>query len=285
MSVPHRVCIIHLPSEQEFAWRYAVADAATGLGWTSWDYVAGQASPVDPRQDAVIHFSDARDVVGFMPTATAIIGATPKEAVRTLMSRFGIDELAALRSAARVFAFASDMAEGGISVIAASSTKANFPVIGEVSRGVSSPVEVLLTTLGDPLAFFDRLPAAVGAQAVWQPALFHWMAGDEAGVADLTGRTRILQHGPFLDLCSGQWTIEIRFKISLHRAKVDLRFEWGTGEDVQSSTQILDKSGLYSITLTKQWLEPAVGELRVWLDRAMFDGGLVIENCVVTKTG
>ena len=285
MTVPQRLCIVHLPSEHEFAWRHALTDSAFKLGWSSWDYVAGQNNPLGLHQDAVIHFSDARDVAAFAPTATVIVGATPNEAVRTLMSRFDIDELAALRSSARVFAFASDMAEAGVPVVDGLNVTANFPVLGEVTRGANSSVELPPTKLGDPLAFFDSLPAVVGAQAVWRPALFQWMSGDEPGVADLTGRTRILQHGPYLDLSSGAWTIEVKFTISLHRAKVDLRFEWGTGHDVQSSTQIFDKSGCYSITLTKQWLEPGVGELRVWLDRAMFDGGLVIEDCAVTKIG
>jgi len=71
----------------------------------------------------------------------------------------------------------------------------------------------------------------------------------------------------------------------MHRAITELRFEWGVLHDVDRIAQRLTLPGQYTASMTHSWNEASAIELRIWLDRSMFDGALKILSVTVTRTG
>lgn len=273
-----RLFVYHLPSPTRSAWRAALAAAAAEAGWDSVSL--SEADTVQCREgvntlvqgdDVGVSHEDATDVV--------ILAGTPRDTVDALMQAEGMDLHGALREAAARFAHVAD---AGIQVVPAGASSHEFPGLGEVRR--SSGQEIRSTSAGEALAFYETLPPRVGASATWEPDVFIWTAGAEPGFVDLTGRRRVIQYGPYFMLSAGTWKVDLVFEISIHRAISELRFEWGILHDCDTICQRVTVAGRYSASMTHSWTEAGAVELRIWLDRSMFDGTLKVLSVTVAKT-
>lgn len=264
------------------AWHSALANAAVTAGWDSLT-IDGAHSPefrdgvntLVQGYDPSVLPADATDVV--------IMAGSPRDTVDVLMQADQMALHEALRLAASGFALASRAVGSGAQVVAADASSHTFAGLGEIARPSGDGFRS--TTTGDALAFYEKLPPLVGASATWAPEVFIWTAGDEPGVADLTGRRRVIQYGPYLLLSAGTWTVDVVFELAMHRAITELRFEWGILHDVDRISQRLTVSGRYSASMTHSWSEAGAVELRIWLDRSMFDGTLKVLSVTVSRTG
>lgn len=273
-----RLFVYHLPSSTRSAWRVALAEAAIKAGWDSISVDEVGAIPfregantLVQGDDVVIPDGEATDIL--------IFAGSPRDTVDVLMQTCGMDLHGALRDAANRFAHVSD---SGVRVIPAEASSLEFPGLGEVRR---PPVRaVRATSAGDALAFYKSLPPKAGASAAWGPEVFIWSADGEPGFADLTGRRRVILYGPYLMLSAGTWKVDLVFDIAIHRAISELRFEWGILHDCDTVSQRVTVAGRYSASLTHTWAQAGAVELRIWLDRSMFDGTLNMVSVTVSKT-
>lgn len=276
-----RLYVVHLPSTTQSAWQTALSEAATQAGWDICSVAAGCEPAL---RDGVPTLVQAADASLLPPDAVSVVilGASPQEATDQLMQFHEMDRQAALNSVGWWFAQAADAAERGAAVLDARAEAIDLPGLGSVQRGLGGTVE--RTATGEPLAMYAVLPPPIGATAFWPGDLFHWTAGADAGTVDLTGKARVLLHGPYLVLSRGTWEAEIIFELDIDRAITQLRFDWGNGVDVVETTHRLSVGGVYSVNLSKTLTRPSHTEFRVWLDRSMFDGRFTVQSVKVTRT-
>lgn len=272
-----RLFIYHLPSPTRSAWREALTAAAAEAGW---DMVSADLADAAPFREGVNTLVQCDDMGISHAEATDVVtlAGSPRDTVDALMQLHGLDFHGALREAAARFAHVSDSC---IRVMPSGAWSQEFPSLGEVTR--SSGDGISATSAGDALAFYETLPPQVGASAVWKPDVFIWGAGSEHGFVNLTGRRRVIQYGPYLMLSAGTWKVDLVFDIAIHRAISELRFEWGILHDCDSISQRVTVAGRYSASLTHSWSEAGAVELRIWLDRSMFDGTLNVLSVSVSR--
>lgn len=280
MSVPIRLFVAHLPSATQSAWQNALAEAATLAGWDVLSLVAGELALRD-GVDALIQGDDASLIPGDADTAM-ILAASPQDAVDVLMQVHRMDQAMAMNSVGWWFTQAAEAAARGVPVQDARRERLDIPGLGPVDRAAGHVIS--RTGIGDPFNFYAALPPAVGASAHWPAEIFTWPGG-EVGSADLTGKRRLIQHGPYLLLSAGVWRVDVVFELDIHRAVTQLRFDWGDGVDVVESSHRVATEGVYAISLEKAWDSPTRAELRIWLDRSMFDGRLTIRSVKITRIG
>jgi hypothetical protein len=278
-----RLCVLYLPSEHEAAWRSAVSEAARTAGWRVVDLIPGQPAP-GHDQNILINIVDVELSGLFEPSECLILADDPDETAGNLEVSHGLDRDAALRIVARQYAAAAALAESGWLVAEIQDRQINLPGLGEITREGPSPV--IPRQPPGPIGFYRTLPPRPGVSVEWPlDLLLRYELGETARVpSDLTGRRRLLRHGPFIELSPGFWTAHLVFDLMIDSARVELRFEWGTMHDVTVVTDLMTTSGRYSVSLSKLWTEPAVAELRIWLDRAVFDGQMDLVSCQVSFT-
>ncbi|ADL02583.1 hypothetical protein [Brevundimonas subvibrioides] len=280
MTAAIRMYVVHLPSPTQSAWQVALVEDATRAGWDVFSLTADEVPTFREGVHALIQGVDG----GLIPadaTTAFILAGSPQAAVDTLIQLHHLDQKTALNSVAWWFAQAAEAATHAVPMNADADCL-TFPGLGEVRRAEAATLSP--TAVGDPLAVYASLPPPIGATATWPIELFHWESGPEPGFTDLTGKRRLIQHGPYLLLSSGTWTAEIVFELSMDRAFTQLRFDWGDGTDIVETSQRLSSAGVYSVSLTKAWTRPTTTELRIWLDRSMFDGSLRIRSTKVSRT-
>ncbi len=279
----HRLCVLYLPSEHGTAVRTAASEAARLAGWRVVDLTADQPAP-DHHHDTLINISDA-DLAGSCESSERLIVADdPDMAALYLQTSHGLDRDASLRVVARQYAAASVLASHGWPVVESRGGTVMFPGLGEVAA--ASPSRLLKQEPAGPIGFYRTLPPTPGVSVEWPQDLLARDRLSDASRApsDLTGRRRLLRYGPFIELSPGRWTADALFDVKLDRARVELRFEWGSMHDVAVATDLITTSGRYSVSLSKVWTEPAVAELRIWLDRAVFDGHMDLIKCQISFT-
>lgn len=99
---------------------------------------------------------------------------------------------------------------------------------------------------------------------------------------DLTGRSRFLIYGPYVGLEPGRWTATLRFTIESRRS-VPLAFYWGSTPDEELLEIEILEPGVYEINITHTLSDPKAVEFRIYLQRAMFAGSMVLEGLSVKR--
>lgn len=272
-----RLFVYHLPSPTQSAWRAALAGAAAKAGWDTISSDEAETVPVRENVNTLVQCDDVSAPHGDA-TSVVVMAGSPHDTVDVLMQAHGMDLHGALRDAAARLAYVSD---AGLQVLQSGAPSHDFPGLGEVAR--PSGEGIRSTDAGDALAFYESLPPRVGASAAWEPHVFIWTAGSESGFVDLTGRRRVIQYGPYLMLSAGTWKVDLVFDISIHRAVSELRFEWGILHDCETISKRVTVAGRYSASMTHSWAAAGPVELRIWLDRSMFDGTLKVLSVTVSR--
>ena len=151
---------------------------------------------------------------------------------------------------------------------------------------IEAPQASARLKLASPLAMFENLPPRVGVRANWPAQLFsfHTEAFFEGpSEIDLTGRARMLVHGPYLFLPRGRWKAEIRIAVDPEGGVAPLRIQWGKDGDFATLEARIDRAGQYSVDLERDWGEPGPAQVVVWATQAMFKGRLVFQGCDVER--
>lgn len=189
------------------------------------------------------------------------------------------------RQTSRQLALASSYVEAGAKLVADDDDWLSVPGLGDVRPAALASTHQP-APLGE-LAIYRTLPPHVGTTALWAPHIFDYTKGQARlggePLIDLTGRGRILVHGPYIALSHGTWRIEVEVEVDAQTSQVFLRFDWGTGTDVVSEDLVTSTSGRYRIVLDRSWDDNGEAELRVWAARPMFQGRIQITNSNLSK--
>ena len=260
------VCV--LPGRSSAGWRVAIVEAANALD-----------APVEVVFSEIEHrpFNSQCDHV-------VLLSESPDEIISWVQNTASASFADACRHASILLAKAAVLAASGVDVRRQDANEMEITGLGVV-RIQREELSFVRNAMG-PLAFYDGLPLSSRAAVDWADEVF---LGEEPSLlrqegalrCDLTGRSRVLRYGPYFHLAPGLWTICVIIAVQIEGGPADFRFEWGVDHDVTTVTQTVQQSGVYEVVLSKLWAEADQSELRVWLDRAMFEGAFEVQSCKV----
>lgn len=137
------------------------------------------------------------------------------------------------------------------------------------------------------LDYFDPLPQGVSTPVEWGPEVFSFTRGlvPEGGLPEMTlsGRGRILMHGPYLTLPEGKWCTRLRFEVDPEETVVELRFDWGQSERETSLVAEITVPGRYEVELESVMSGLEGMELRIWTCRGSLHGRLRMIGATVER--
>lgn len=284
------VCVLALPSRHEAEWRVALREAARVAGWDYRDLWGLGDLPIDPERSTVVVTMEETTLGEMLPTDWVVLAAAPQEVLARSKAQYALDDRAALGHAASRLTAASTLVAKGARLHQASEAVLEIPGLGLITRQPGQASADMPTVPDDAvstLQIFRHLPPADGSSAVWPSSIFLRFDDEAPGAAarsiDLTGRGRILIHGPYLALPAGRWRVTFEFEYDCPVGSAPFRFEWGEVADVVLHDARAFTPGRYSITLEKDWAEPGRAEVRIWLYHALFQGEFRLVHCVVEK--
>lgn len=278
--MPRHLRVFLPASDLGAVWAGALREAAHAAGWiVSW-------KTIDEAEDQVIQITsdlEMHELQGEWIVMTDDPRALWAEENKRLSEDHPAQDV--LRRTSIRLAAASRLASGGARLIPTSALEADFPHLGRVQR---PSVLHALPKFPDPaLDFYSNLPPEAGARASWGINLFSYPVGKgfDGGSAemDLTGRARILVHGPHLELPPGVWEARVRFEVDPINAPLRFRFDWGQGDDVMVAAPVIGRSGEYVLTLVRRWTEPGPSQVRVWMMQGAFQGHFAFKGCDISR--
>lgn len=274
------VTLLITPGPSGHAWRAAIAARATQMGWPVAD--VGPEGP--PEGAAGLFFAIHHTALALSSGHRAVITDTTAVATADPSLPATSQDLT-VRSNSLVEA---DLAvrQGAVTFNAAR-YQLTLPGIGLVERGEGQPYRIHPLAAESPLALFEHLPVAAGAETIWAP---HWFTyGSDAPAAggthwiDLTGRMRPLVYGPYIWIPAGRWRVDVRVAVDPEKAHVPLLFEWGSGGEFCRVMTEVRHSGIYSVSLDRIWVEADSAQLRIWNAHPVFQGLLSFEECRIVR--
>ncbi|MGH7026595.1 hypothetical protein [Brevundimonas sp.] len=283
MSDVRVVGVVTLPGPHEARWRSALVQAAKAKGWAATKdggdrdvSAAGQLIFMRDIDDARLAETDA----------LVVVSASPDEVFEAARQRHSDDPRQALRRAASQFSAACRLIENHAVVIDGAASEADLPGLGRVASGAEEVRAAVALDPANPLAIYGALPPRIGATAAWSPDLFSYTRGveHEGGTADIdiSGRARILVHGPYFQLPPGAWRVTARFTVEPDDDAF-LMFQWGAAAGVTTCYGAFDTPGVYEVVLDRVWERPGNAELRVWAERGHLFGKMTWLGCHVER--
>ena len=273
------LCVMLVPSAAGAAWREALAARATDLGWLVSD-VATDPS-ITPGAGLVFADSHAA-MLAFAPHARAVVIDT------TLDDTVNFDltvRQAAIVQRSHMLVEAEMAAKHGATVLLATRSRLEFPVLGPVERQQTERSPNGESALDSPLAVFDISTSA--GRAHWHPRWFHYPEGHTGTIdrplLDLTGRMRPVVYGPYIRLPEGRWRAELNVTVDTENSHVPLIFEWGAGVEFSRVVTTIRQAGTYAVSLEHVWEQPDAAQLRIWIQYPIFQGVLGFQGCEVNR--
>lgn len=268
-----QLCVVILPSANQMGWFEAISSAADAGGWTV------SPSEIGTKPFLVV-CTNAESVVGWAGQDVVVIGSSTKAAIKATVDANQTDYLTGVRNVATQYAYAERLQSDGAVWLSADADVLDFP-FGSVRN--PGPNNLSPDAGGrEVLSHLDGVHAGSSLQGVWPPHLFlHERPGlpDKDGeIFDLTGRRRVIRYGPYIEMPTGVWQAKVPFTLWIDNAIVEIRVEWGSGLDVTSVTEVIRNSGRYEVTLVREWLQVETCEIRIWLDRGVFDGTIQLHD-------
>ena len=282
-----RVAFTPAPNIEQ--WVTAIKAAALAAGWPT------EGERADPPSIAGgsngLRFCSLEELGEIGGGDTVIINPGPQVAL-AFLQRTAADREEMLRAVTQcgwVYARASKLVEDGAIVVDGALASISLPGLGEV-RLQQGPY--LARSDGDGLmAIYNSLPPAANASALWPADAYRYPVGRpgsevESGRPDmdLTGRGRILVHGPYMPLTPGLWTLTVRVLARVPAAAQRLRFEWGVELDTEVLDTDLTRSGIYEINLSRVWASNGEAQLRIWTRQPHFQGYLEVLETTIART-
>lgn len=274
-----RLGILQMPSSRGSAWRIGLQAAARRQGWSLVRGADVSLGDPPPAKSQIILLRDGAQALTLAPDLDACVIVTePLEEICAAMAAHYPDKkIKAYAVAAERLAAAVTLTRKGAHLVEASAAEAELPLIGQVVAGASPAAASLTGTLDPaPLDMFAGDGPQPGHQTIWPWDLFNYRTTPRSLSTpphiDLTGRARVLFHGPRFSLPAGEWRVRLRFHLDPEGRESPLKFEWGAAEDFETLELQLDTAGLYEVELSKRWEQPVAAELRVWAAAAHFLG-------------
>ncbi|MFC0632438.1 hypothetical protein [Brevundimonas balnearis] len=283
MTQTPKIGVVIMPTIFASAWLSALAHAAKDVGWRAFKAAAPQPAGDAP---AIVIFRDLSEIA-LHPTIDRwiVIGSSDLEPLLAGALVRNPDAGRATRSATAALALYEVIAPVAERVIEADAACLTVPGLGDVRRDPEAGVEPrpqIPEAARRAVAMLERpLGSRVG---VWGPEVMSFTRGQdpEGGSADidLTGRTRILAHGPHLTLPAGAWECVVRLAV-MPDDEAKLMFEWGSGEDVHRAHTVMIRPGEYEVALEHSWSKPQAVEIRIWAERGHFSGSVRFHEATV----
>lgn len=267
-----------LDATSEARWREPLSTAAEAAGWE----VCADPAPADfDRSGRIVVISrDVNWATLFPPSSCWVMTGGDLPEFNTHSPSL-IDRHAVFQSSINLVV-ATHLLERDATLVDRRTTVLNVPGVGSIeSIGVVDPVE-----RRSPLGVYRNLPPQIGAAATWPAELFSFgEAAFEPGEPeiDLTGRARIVVHGPYVHLPTGRWKATIQFTVEAFSQAPKLRVEWGSAPSFAALETEISVSGVYELSLEHEWLAPGPAQVVVWLAQPIFEGRLVFGGCRVEK--
>lgn len=287
MSEAFRLGVLIMPSPVETAWRSALVKAASAQGYPVAKSIASFVS-LGPDADGLLIVNNAAEALHFRATHWVVISADLQETVDVLTGRSPDAPSKGYRRAAERLATQAWLIGAGAKVLDGAEKELEMPGLGRLRRD-----EVPVPDTGrmpiEPLNMYVQSRPRIGAKAHWQTGLFFFRVPDQPRMipprVDLTGRARVVIHGPRFHLPEGRWQITARFSVDREDSDVYLRFQWGIDDDLETLEVIIQHSGTYEIRLDHAWAFPGEAELRIWATNAHFVGAMEFFGADVEKIG
>lgn len=282
--------LILTPSVDHRGWLEAARTAANRAGWLL--IPEQEAGTLDDGHSRLIVTDDAKLALAAGARRIAAIVAEPESAPSAVEELHGLAVPESNWRASELLARALSLAPDHRVVTAA--------------ELAAKPREIVLfdaLTLTPPLsrAEFSKDPMLTAAFKLyrdvaseqsdtiqWAEPLFSYCpkgSRDAAsqGMLDITGRPRMLVHGPYLSMPTGLWRARIRFGVDQDAAKHQYRLDWGTRTATVSEYVTPANAGLYELTLDFDWTDVDVAEIRLILMEGSFTGALLFQGVTVTR--
>lgn len=287
MSEGVKVGVAIMPAPSSGAWLVALARAAKQAGWQA--YKASKATDAEDAP-AIVIFKEPHEIA-LHPSIErwVVIGSADPEAALAGSLGRNPDTRHAIQSATAALALREMVAPSAEVIIDSEDDRLVIEGLGEIHLE-DSAIDARPKPASPPpaaLAAIALLKPPLGScEGVWGPEIMSFTRGQDpeggSPEIDLTGRTRILVHGPNLTLPGGAWECAVRLSV-MPDDEVKLMFEWGSGDDVHRAHTVMTEPGDYEVTLDHSWLEPRPAELRIWAERGHFSGALRFHEARVRK--
>jgi len=278
-----RLGVVITPSVRMVSWRKAIMTRCAGRGWL----IEKQAGPRPSSGSSVLFVKDALEARVEDADIWIVINGGSEAMMASALGRTGESIQTAQRFVASRLAAISDLKSGGAIVVDGRADQLDLPVLGTLSIDGSASQDAG-RPLPEVLRIYEALPPASDAAAEWPWDTFDFTSGQEptggAKEFSLTGRARIVVHGPYIDLPAGDWKISASFT-AYPEDIAYLRFQWGWGEDVSQYDVELAETGEYRVEMEHHWPHRRPAELRIWTLRAHFLGRMEMGDCRIERSG
>lgn len=282
--------LVLTPSVDYRGWVNAIHAAANDAGWR---VISEQEDgPDDGGPQRLVITDDALHALVARPRGIAAIVAEPGSAPEAVTDMYEIPVAEQKWHASMLLARALSLAPDHRVVTA----------VELAARPASIALFDALTVVPPPSrAEFPKDAAAAAAFKLywdvpdnhhdpveWADSLFTYCpkAADAVlatGVLDITGRPRMLVHGPYLAMPKGRWRGSMRFGVDKDAARHEYRLDWGIRTATISEHATPGQPGLYELTLEFDWTEVDVAEIRVILMEGAFTGSMVFQGMTVSR--
>lgn len=281
MSKAFRLGVVVAPSPHLAAWRTAIAARCLLLGWR----LEKSAVEADDGRNAVLLVKGLHHVRPADADQWVVIGGSAAEFLATASEGASVTAKEASRLASAQLAALSELIADGALHFGSGQFSLDLPELGGVSIQPGD-VDVKAVALPPELEIYERIPPQVGASAVWAADVFDYTLKQEptggSPEIELTGRGRILVHGPYLELPPGLWRITVRFTVFPDDIAY-LLFEWGVGAEVTPYRAEVTHEGAYELVIDHALAARGPMELRVWAERGHFMGRMKMGDCQVER--
>ncbi|WP_395650877.1 hypothetical protein, partial [Brevundimonas sp.] len=252
MSGPLHLFVLFVDELSASVWKPALTSAAQVGGW---DVVTGPVDNWPSLTDRCVVLSDDTEWRLVIPgtQAAVIMMGPPSWEGRDLADPQSKADIA-LESAR--LARASDLVQQGAVFVDAGTQSFTLSLLGEVAR---DPVVLSVPTVrSSPLDIYRSIPPRSGASAIWPAECLMYPLGEALDGAagpdmDLTGRARILFHGPHLYLTEGLWRVTVQISVDPEGGVSPLRFEWKHGDSAVVCEAPINQPGRYELQLERRW--------------------------------
>lgn len=291
MTPPRRLVVAFVPSPFEAAWRNCIMAVAQEAGWRVHGDAGDEANAAfeDSPEDVLLLMRLGRHAPPSWHWASiVVVTAEPRLVMGQLVDEDAGEraEQAACRIGSAALNAVDELSTQGGVVLDGSLSHLDIPLIGAVER---EPV-VAEASGSAALDVYRKAVSSTREPTLWNLQLFQYPVGPpghetDSGspLIDLTGRGRILVHGPYIALPVGTWAVDLEVIIDPEGGVARLRFEWGVELEVEAAHPVVDRRGRYRIRLIREWTEPGEAQVRVWTQVPHFQGRLELLSCAVER--
>lgn len=282
--------LVLTPSVDYRGWVKAIQAAADDAGWR---VISEQEDgPADGGPQRLVITDDAQRALAARPRGIVAIVAEPGSAPEAVTEMYEIPVAEQKWHASMLLARALSLAPDHRVVTAVElATRPARIVLFDVLT--VAPPESRAEFPKDAAAaaafkLYWDVPGNLRDPVEWAESLFTYCpkaAGNlpATGVLDITGRPRMLVHGPYLAMPKGRWRGSMRFGVDKDAARHEYRLDWGIRTATVSEHAVPGQPGLYELTLEFDWTEVDVAEIRVILMEGAFSGAMVFQSMTVTR--